>query len=291
MKKTPKKNHLQYLIAVVITAAIIMLIAATAFNNRLTVRNYHINTEKISSGKEITVVLLADLHCNIYGRQQQELIQLILKQDPDLIILCGDIFDDRKEMQNSILLLQGIKNIPSFYVTGNHEYWSEKVRIFKEISQANGVTVLSDSYEKITVKDSNLIIAGIEDPEKKAYQDSSYEQEKEMDRAFNKIKDDTGILKILAAHRPERINSYKKYNFDLILSGHTHGGQFRIPLLVNGIFAPNQGFFPKYAGGLYKHEGLTHIISRGLSINKRLPRIYNPPEIVVIKLTNKNSQP
>jgi predicted MPP superfamily phosphohydrolase len=71
----------------------------------------------------------------------------------------------------------------------------------------------------------------------------------------------------------------------LVLSGHAHGGQIRIPLLLNGLFAPNQGWFPAYAGGLYQHGSLTHIVSRGASNNIPLPRIFNPPEVVVIEIT------
>jgi predicted MPP superfamily phosphohydrolase len=94
----------------------------------------------------------------------------------------------------------------------------------------------------------------------------------------------------LLAHRPEKIAYYRNFSFDLILSGHTHGGQVRIPLILNGLYAPNQGFFPKYGGGLYKHEKLVHIISRGLSINPKLPRIFNPPELVVIIIKPTFSQ-
>ena len=93
-------------------------------------------------------------------------------------------------------------------------------------------------------------------------------------------------FKILVAHRPELIELYKKYPFDLVVSGHAHGGQVRIPFLLNGLFAPNQGLFPKYAGGAYIHENLTHIVSRGLSFSPKLPRVFNPPEIVVVNIKN-----
>lgn len=92
----------------------------------------------------------------------------------------------------------------------------------------------------------------------------------------------------MLSHRPERIESYKKYNFDLVLSGHAHGGQVRIPFLLNGLYAPNQGLFPKYAGGLYTHNNLNHVVSRGLSYNPKLPRIFNPPEIVIVELRGSN---
>ena len=84
------------------------------------------------------------------------------------------------------------------------------------------------------------------------------------------------------SHRPDYIDLYRQYPFDLVLSGHTHGGQVCIPLLVNGLFAPNQGWLPKYAGGQYDVEGTCLVISRGLSYNPRLPRVFNPPEVVIV---------
>jgi predicted MPP superfamily phosphohydrolase len=70
----------------------------------------------------------------------------------------------------------------------------------------------------------------------------------------------------------------------MVLSGHAHGGQVRIPFILNGLYAPHQGFFPKYAGGVYDHENYTHIVSRGSSFNPKLPRIFNPPEVVSITI-------
>jgi len=90
--------------------------------------------------------------------------------------------------------------------------------------------------------------------------------------------------KILLSHRPEHIHTYMNYDFDLILSGHSHGGQIRIPWLLNGLYCPNQGFLPKYAGGHYRIDATDFIVSRGLSFRKTLPRVMNPPEVVVITI-------
>ena len=95
---------------------------------------------------------------------------------------------------------------------------------------------------------------------------------------------DEGVFNLLLAHRPELIDLYGQYGFDLILSGHTHGGQIRVPLLINGLFAPDQGWFPKYAGGRYDIEDTTLIVSRGLSFNDLVPRVFNPPEVLVIDI-------
>jgi predicted MPP superfamily phosphohydrolase len=132
-------------------------------------------------------------------------------------------------------------------------------------------------------------LAGIEDPHKKYYEEPEYDQSGTMEKTFREL-DTIKSYKILMAHRPENIELYRKYSFELIVSGHTHGGQIRIPYIMNGLYAPDQGFFPKYSGGVYQHENLTHIISRGLSINPKLPRIFNPPELVVITIKSNTGR-
>lgn len=98
-------------------------------------------------------------------------------------------------------------------------------------------------------------------------------------------KADKLFFTLLLAHRPEYIDHYLDYNFDLILSGHAHGGQWRLPGIINGLYAPNQGLFPKYAGGQYNINGTVFIVSRGLSREStRIPRIFNRPELVIIDI-------
>jgi predicted MPP superfamily phosphohydrolase len=184
-------------------------------------------------------------------------------------------------MTGTQLLLAGISDIaPIFYVTGNHEYKSQNVQSIRDDLVSYGVIILSDNYVKIEIGDNELIIAGIDDPSKANYETPEYIQSESMEKAFREL-DSISVYTIFIAHRPEKIELYKQYSFDLVLSGHTHGGQVRLPF-INGLYAPNQGVFPKYAGGLYTHGNLTHIISRGLSISPGRPRIFNPPELVVI---------
>jgi predicted MPP superfamily phosphohydrolase len=231
-------------------------------------------------------VLISDLHSTIFGKDQSKLIDKIKKQNPDLIVLTGDIFDDVVPMDGTQLLLAGISGIsPIYYVTGNHEFWSHRIQELRDELKKYGVIILTDEYAKITIKDNEIILAGIEDPDKKFYETPDYDQNKIMETQFREL-DDLSAYKILLAHRPEKIKYYLTFSFDLILSGHAHGGQVRIPGILNGLYAPNQGLFPKYAGGIYRHNQSVHIISRGLSINPRLPRIFNPPELVLIILKN-----
>lgn len=260
-------------------AGLAVVLAVAALNNRLVVRQY---TLPVTEGS-LRMLLLSDLHSFIHGNDQRDLISMVIGQKPDVILLAGDIADDHMPFKGTELLLKGIKGIPTFYVTGNHEYWSDDAEDVKAAMAALGVTVLEDEYVELEINGIPLLIAGIEDPMKRAVY-LSYDQEKSMASAFSGISRDDGRYKILLAHRPEKIERYLVYPFDLVVSGHSHGGQVRIPFLLNGLYSPNQGFFPKYAGGVYKHGALTHIVSRGIGIDFSLWRVFNPPEIVVINL-------
>ncbi|MDR2097544.1 MAG: metallophosphoesterase [Spirochaetaceae bacterium] len=267
-----------------------MTLAGCATHASLKTVYYDITARPSFYGQTVVITLISDLHSDIYGKDQSPLLQRIYSDSPDIIVLSGDIYDDVAPRLGTRLLLAGIKQnlpqIPVFYVTGNHEYdGGESGDIVKEISDF-GVTVLSDDYAEIEVKGVRIVIAGIEDPNKKFW-DPFY------DRAFAdgqfKKASTLDAYKILVCHRPEIVKYYTEYKFDLVLSGHTHGGQARLPPLINGFYAPGQGLFPKYSGGVYKIENTLLVVSRGLTTrHPRLPRIFNPPELVVIRLGGYN---
>lgn len=97
---------------------------------------------------------------------------------------------------------------------------------------------------------------------------------------------DPNKFQILLSHRPEFFDIYQKNNINLIFSGHAHGGQIVIPF-VGGLFAPSQGFLPKYTNGLYKEKNSTLVVSRGLG-NSVFPfRIFNRPHIISITLKSQ----
>ena len=266
------------LLALPVSVAIFIFVSC----NTIKERTYELNTPLLAEESSLRIVLVSDLHSTIFGKNQSKLIEKIKNINPDLIILSGDILDDKVPHLGTELLLSGINNIlPIYYATGNHEYWSRDIQSIRNLLQSYNVNILSDNYVQININNNEIILAGIEDPDKKRYETPEYNQNESMEASFREL-DGMELLKILIAHRPEKIEIYKGYSFNLILSGHTHGGQVRIPPVLNGLYAPNQGLFPKYAGGLYRHGETVHIISRGLSVNPRLPRIFNPPELVVI---------
>lgn len=275
---------------IIITATVLIVLAALnfwAFFNGIVIEKYEIESDKINEDSSVRIVAIADLHSHIYGEEQQILIEKIKAQKPDVIALVGDIVDDNGDMRGAELLLAGIVDIaPAYFVTGNHEIRTGEVQKIKKVFDSYGVIVLENEYSDVRINGIDLRICGIEDPE--IYESANNQQRTSEDEMLARFKGlDDSRVNILLAHRPERIEAYKQYNFDVVLSGHAHGGQIRILLLVNGIFAPDQGFFPKYAGGLYEHGGLSHIVSRGFAYNPNLPRIFNPPEVVVVDIKAK----
>jgi predicted MPP superfamily phosphohydrolase len=249
----------------------------------ISVQTYNLKTPLLEEKSIIKIALVSDLHSTIYGTDQSVLVDMIKNFIPDLIVLTGDIYCHNVSMSGTSLFLSGISGLaPVFYVTGNHEYMSLNMEAIRHELASFDVTILSDSFLTLEINENKIILAGIEDPYK-IYETPDYNQNETMETVFREL-DEIPLYKILLAHRPELIGDYMKFSFCLVLSGHAHGGQIRIPYILNGFYAPNQGFFPKYAGGIYNHGNLTHIVSRGLSVNPALPRIFNPPELVFIIL-------
>lgn len=275
-----KKKKIYIFIAIILTFCFVFW----AFYCELVVNKYVITSNKVNSGETIRVALITDLHSHIYGENQSKITSLIKQQKPDIIALAGDIADDETPIEGTKMFLEGISGLcPIYYVTGNHEFWSKDIKSIKDTIEKYGVIILENEYEQINIRNTNIIIGGVDDPDVAYYEKPNFDLKSEMHSAFNELENNTEF-KILLAHRPELIEIYKKFSFDLILSGHTHGGQIRIPFILNGLYAPNQGLFPKYAGGIYKHNSLLHIVSRGVSFNPRLPRVFNPPEVVIIDI-------
>jgi len=272
-----------------VSAAFLMLLIIASLFHGLVVRNYTVSTDKLPSGSRIRIVVIADLHSHVWGEDQQPLLDMIAAQQPDIIALAGDIVDDREPIAGAQLFLERVTDIaPTYYVSGNHEYWSDEYdSVIRPMIESCGITVISNQHMTITVNGIPLCLSGVDDPFVFDYTDDpellalGSEQALLQDR-FSDM--DNSTYNILLAHRPELIDEYLPYDFDLILSGHTHGGQVRLPFLVNGLWAPDQDWFPEYGGGRYDFGNQSMIVSRGCGVEAKLPRVFNPPEIVVVDI-------
>lgn len=277
------RRLLRNLIWIAIGVLTVWILCFLGFDSRLKIQHYTITSEKIQT--PIRLLLLSDLHSCAYGEQQATLVDAIDRQAPDIILLGGDICDDVLPHDNTKVLLQGIADrYVCYYVTGNHEYWSGEIDDILQLFRSYGVHILNGSSDTVDCNGQSVNICGITDPDAIRYSNFKKSTEEQLESLKTVAANDN--YTVLLAHRPELIEQYAVYGFDLVLSGHAHGGQWRIPGLINGIYAPNQGWFPPYAGGKYEVHGTTMIVSRGLARETtRIPRIFNRPELVVVDVT------
>ena len=271
-----KKRSKKLLLAGGIAAA---LLVWAGLDTSLTVQTYTVESGKVEA--PVRLALLTDLHSCDYGEGQRELLDAVEEQNPDLVLLGGDIVDDGPEMpeERALATVEALaERWPTYYVTGNHEYRTGRAEEIKELLAGRGAVVLEGTCALVTVGEQTLQICGVDDPAVGAAVWQS-----QLEDVTAALEGD--VCSILLSHRPERVADYTGRGFDLVLSGHAHGGQWRIPLLGVGLIAPNQGLFPRYAGGTYNLEGTTLVVSRGLAREStRIPRLYNPPEVVVVDL-------
>ncbi len=278
------------IILMILLGVIFCLILPGLYSGLKTVR-YEVKDKRISH--PVRIALVTDLHSCAYGRNQRKLLEALRAEDPDLILLDGDIFDDDLPDGNTMAFLKGLPSgTPCYYVPGNHEHRIGEPGFTQtmEALEACGVIRLDGKMIPAEINGTRLNLCGADDPA--AWFDSgrsadheNYDFREQVARLASLAGD--GAYTILLSHRPEWFDLYSQYDFDLALAGHAHGGQWRIPGILNGLYAPNQGLFPKYAGGRYEKNGTTMIVSRGLARESAwVPRIYNRPELVMVELKN-----
>lgn len=224
------------------------------------------------------IAQISDLHNAQFGENNRDLLRLLSDTKPDLIVITGDLLDSRyTDMESALAFAKKLVKIaPCYYVTGNHEARISDYGDFEKQLSEIGVTVLRNTSLTLERESQTITLAGIDDPSFLGNTLFSKKLEQLSSEGFT----------ILLSHRPEYFEQYCRYSFDLVLSGHAHGGQFRIPFL-GGLVAPGQGFFPEYDGGIYTSGTTTMAVSRGLG-NSILPiRLNNPPEILLITLVRQ----
>ena len=241
--------------------------------------------ENPDSEEPFRIAFISDLHACLYGGEDQsKLIGEVRAQKPDAVLFGGDIFDSRRMPdENSVTALKALgSEFDCYYISGNHEVRHGKLDYYKEIVASCGIKILDGKSEKITLSDGKtLSIYGFDDAT--AYGDF-YDQLYDIEETIRNS-DFENSFNLLLIHRPEHFEHYVELGFDLVLCGHAHGGQWRIPGLINGLYSPGEGIFPEYAGGLYEKEGTTMVVSRGLAKESTpLPRIFNRPELVIIDI-------
>ena len=270
------------------TAAIVLLVGWIAWGNTaLELNTYTIHSHKLpASFSGFRIAHVSDLHNTEIGDGNEKLLSMLQDAEPDLIAITGDLIDSRRTEINIAIDFaeKATKIAPCYYVTGNHEARISDYALLKSGLEAAGVCVLENESVTLSQGDDAITILGMNDPSfpMPLVDDSGSTN---IQNLLNSFWVEDNSYTILLSHRPDLIKNYAKQGADLVLSGHAHGGQFRLPL-IGGLIAPNQGFFPTYDSGLFSKENTNMIVSRGIGHSLFPFRFNNRPEVILIELNH-----
>ncbi len=314
MKKTdtdlnnaPRRRKLRagHIVLAALAAAFLALVVSAVVsivgNRNIAVKNYTVESEKIKNG--VRLVLMSDLHREEFGKDNQRLVDLVAAQEPDLILLDGDMINgDYTEEEGEAfryLLERLVKTAPVFFSQGNHDglIYSEKADYvggvyvgsegrseFLDTLESTGAVFLEYGYRDLEVNGDSVRIGGFYPYAWKVGADSK----KTWGRRRSFLEDFCGTdsFKLMLSHRPETYvyeGNIHPWDIDLVLAGHTHNGVVAMPIFHRAIIT-SEGLFPKYGCGEFDLGGMKMIISAGLAGWHFIPRVFNPPEIDVIDL-------
>lgn len=259
--------------------AILVILTLIALDERLILRTYTVVSPKLTA--EVRLAVVTDFHSS---DNADDVVAMVASCAPDAVLMVGDMFDDdtaNRPTERTLSLMRQLSALyPCYYVSGNHEAWTGEMDALYQQTEEAGVMVLRMSSGVLTVRGQRIALCGIPDPYEMVFSGAP-DTEEQIRQAMENV--DSADFIVLLTHRPELLAKYAQFPLDLVVSGHAHGGQVRIPGVLNGLYAPNQGWFPKLAGGAYTQDGTTLIVSRGLAVRTRLPRIFNRPEVVLVR--------
>jgi hypothetical protein len=254
---------------------IFVMVTGSLTGRRLVFTDLTITSEMTPVGlRGQTIAVLSDLHGHLPEYQFQELLIGLKSAKPVAILLPGDMIDSRTKLwPEARSLLEALPEIaPTYYSYGNHEIVNLRDHALDWLHELD-ITILRNGSSALQVGSEEILISGLDD-RIHAYSERDYFLT--MQRLRN-----TDTYQILLSHRPEYAEDYQALGFDLVVSGHAHGGQVILPLL-GAIYSPHQGLFPKLTGGLYDLEDTKLVVSRGLGNRIPFPRLFNPKEVVLI---------
>lgn len=273
-----------------IGAALLVVIAIVLWgNSALTVTKLRVTSEALPEAFDgFRIAQVSDLHNAKFGADNERLLKLLSEAEPDIIVFTGDSIDSSRTDISVVVALarEVVELAPTYFVTGNHE--AIAINDFEKLNAdlaEVGATVLRTESVQLERNGETIQLIGMDDL-------GFYAKTRPVSEAMKKLAGDLASLvepdsfSLVLSHRPELAEFYESSGANLILTGHAHGGQFRLPF-VGGVIAPGQGLFPEYDAGLYALGETQMVVSRGLG-NSIVPlRINNRPEVVLIELSPK----
>lgn len=288
-KKRRQKRWPVLFAALAVAAAFYIFISIRVSSDFLVVRSFEAD---LGTGAEIRAVVISDLHDHTFGDGNRKLAEKIREQDPDLILMDGDMLNSNSADASVPLKLIGqLKDTASiYYALGNHElaYMEGGRENLTEELEAAGATVLDKEYVDIEINGVQIRLGGMYDYAFGINGNNEALAAPEDTLVFLRDFQDTELAKIMLAHRPDSFifgDASQVWNVDLVISGHNHGGQVVLPFL-GGVFGGDQGWFPEYVHGMYEKDGVQIFETAGLGSNRqKIPRLNNPPEIAVLTIS------
>ena len=284
---TAKKK--KFIFLAVVAAVLITLVIWIAWGNTaLELNTYTVTSARLPECFDgYRIAHVSDLHNAEIGEDNEKLLTMLREADPDMIAITGDMIDSRNTNVEIALQFaqEAMKIAPCYYVSGNHEARVNEYEELKTGLISAGVIILEDTQTEISIEEQTITLIGVNDP---SFQTDYLfgDSETVINSKLTELHTDGEVFTILLSHRPELFDTYADHDVDLVLSGHAHGGQFRLPF-IGGVVAPNQGLFPEYDAGIYTDGNTNMLVSRGVG-NSILPfRINNRPEVILIELQTK----
>lgn len=287
---SPMKKHISWSkknkVVIILTFIVVFGLWMIWGNTTIQVSHFTITDSEIPESFDgFKIAHVSDLQNKEWSDEQ--LIQPMREEKPDMIVITGDLIDyNHTDIVAATSFLEKIENIaPIYFVTGNHEGGSIQYPLLEEKLLELDITMLDNNKLTLNKNNEQILLMGIQDPS--FYEESNVLKGHEaiMENEIQKLSENDLNYKILLSHRPEYFDVYVRTEIDLVLSGHAHGGQFRLPFL-GGLVAPGQGFFPEFTSGVYEEENTKMLVSRGVGDSMIPVRFNNRAELVFVELEN-----
>ena len=291
MARTRRREPRDRYIFTILLLVLLLLIGFLYYdsNTRLVTTEFKLGyTDLPDTFNGFRIVSLADIHGAEFGENNQALIEAVKAAEPDIIAIVGDLIDryqKSKPVEEQLEIAQDLVEklvaiAPVYYITGNHEWDSGKIKPLLEILKESGVNVLQNQYVKLDGGGGTVILAGVDDPNGPL---DMIKPDAFIDNIYSK---ENPEFLIVLNHRNSSLEMYSELGADLVLSGHAHGGMVRLPF-TDGLIGPYSELFPTHTSGVYKLLDTTMVVSRGLGSQFGWTRFLNNPEVVVVELRSK----
>lgn len=269
------KKFLYFLLFVFIT----IILIGTLIGNNIITKGYIIDD---IIDEELNILHISDFHSNGNTSDVEKILYISKSTNPDLVVLTGDIIDGFDNYNSTLDFVEELSKLaPTYYSRGNNDNQGGLYKQFVSDLGKIGVVVLRNEYSDITINNQEIRIIGLNDNANNDLFGINYKNKEVYNNVLKEAVDENKY-NIVLAHRPHYFNTFVRNDVNLALTGHTHGGQIRVPFVNKGVIALDQGFFPDYDYGEFTKDDTTMIINSGTTNSVMLPRLFNPKEVVLI---------